>query len=182
MNLNCSKCNRLNPIPEKSIQLKAKIFCLSCKERIFINEDIQLISETKHKDDTQVFDKKKILDAETVFLNKNIPKLIVEGVGTFELKEGGNSVGRFSIEKPSDIMIDNGDEFLSRQHFLITKSENDWAVFDLGSKNKTFLNGKEIISYEYFLEGYQTEIYWTKQILKYGDIIEAGKTKILFKL
>jgi pSer/pThr/pTyr-binding forkhead associated (FHA) protein len=68
--------------------------------------------------------------------------VIVEGPhhGTrFPLNSGENLIGR---APGTAIMLE--DQSVSRQHAVITGREDGWQVKDLGSKNGTFVNGRQI--------------------------------------
>jgi pSer/pThr/pTyr-binding forkhead associated (FHA) protein len=93
---------------------------------------------------------------------------------TFDLKLGKQVIGRKSETRPCDIMIDCGDPYMSRNHFVIEvvpKPGNIliYALFDSGSKNHTFINTKELDK--------STEVYY----LQDNDTIQAGETKIVFR-
>lgn len=83
--------------------------------------------------------------------------VIVEGPhhGTrFPLNSGENLVGR---APGTAIMLE--DQSVSRQHAVITGREDGWQVKDLGSKNGTFVNGRQIPD---------------SVMLGHGDIIQFG--------
>ncbi|KQS33822.1 hypothetical protein ASG33_07175 [Dyadobacter sp. Leaf189] len=93
---------------------------------------------------------------------------------TFSLKPGKNVIGRYSPDKPCEIMIKTNDAFMSRNHSLIdiTKQPDGSLVFvisDVGSTNGTFINAVRKLSR------------YDKLILKDGDTIQMGKTKIVLK-
>lgn len=83
--------------------------------------------------------------------------VIVEGPhhGTrFPLNTGENLVGR-----TPGTAITLEDQSVSRQHAVITGREDGWQVKDLGSKNGTFVNGRQIPD---------------SVMLGHGDIIQFG--------
>jgi serine phosphatase RsbU (regulator of sigma subunit) len=57
------------------------------------------------------------------------------------------------------------DASLSRRHLLFEKTDNGWAAQDLGSKNKTYLNGSMLAG---------------KQLLQPGDRLNAGHLALSF--
>lgn len=57
------------------------------------------------------------------------------------------------------------DERCSRQHCALYQQGDDWFVRDLGSRNGTRLNGEKISE---------------PKVIKSGDWIRIGKTKLLF--
>jgi len=68
--------------------------------------------------------------------------IVVDGPKTgtrFPLKEGANIVGRAPT---NEIRLE--DQSVSRQHAEINRSPSGWSVKDLGSKNGTSVNGKQI--------------------------------------
>ena len=97
-------------------------------------------------------------------------------VQTFELKPGKNTVGRISQQKPSDIMIETSDTFMSRCHFTLEvipaqKGRFDYILSDNKSANGTFLNADK-----------NKRLSDTDQwYIKDGDTIQAGRTKIVLK-
>jgi len=72
-----------------------------------------------------------------------------------------NPTGNF--KRTSDVVLD--DVSVSRLHCMVFYGETGAAVLDLVSKNGTFVNGSEIES----------------RLLKKGDVIELGDTKIVFE-
>ncbi|MFA4874069.1 MAG: PEGA domain-containing protein [bacterium] len=68
--------------------------------------------------------------------------VILEGPRTgtcFPLKDGENIIGR---APGNEIRLD--DQSVSRQHAEVSKSTSGWMVKDLGSKNGTMVNAKEL--------------------------------------
>lgn len=72
-----------------------------------------------------------------------------------------DEVGHF--RRTSDIVID--DTAVSRLHAMVFYDGKTVGVLDLVSKNGTFVNGQEVESY----------------LLKAGDVIEIGDTKIVYE-
>ena len=66
-------------------------------------------------------------------------------VSSFELKLGENIIGRPSKEKPSTIIIE-GDDKLSRQHFIIQVNQNEDGTFKYLLRDNDSLNGTQRIS------------------------------------
>ena len=94
---------------------------------------------------------------------------------TLSLKAGRQTIGRIStIEgKKADLMIETEDEYMSRQHFIISVERNPsggygYFLSDNSSKNRTLINKKAMNKGDEY-------------ILKDGDIIQAGLTNIVFK-
>jgi tetratricopeptide (TPR) repeat protein len=68
--------------------------------------------------------------------------VVVDGPRTgarFPLKEGVNIIGR---APGNEVRLE--DQSVSRQHAEVLKNEYGWVVRDLGSKNGTLVNGKEV--------------------------------------
>jgi pSer/pThr/pTyr-binding forkhead associated (FHA) protein len=83
------------------------------------------------------------------------------GTPTFILKEGENSVGRESV---CDIVISHAS--LSRRHAVVTVRSNTVTVRDLGSKNKTWVNGEAIASEMTIISGAE---------IRFGSVITILK-------
>ncbi len=77
----------------------------------------------------------------------------------FDLRTGSNVVGRGS---ESDLQL--LDQGISRRHLDIQYDGNYATAYDLGSTNGTTVNGHEISS----------------QLLRHGDVIRVGHTRIVF--
>lgn len=78
----------------------------------------------------------------------------------YDLKEGKTMLGRSTS---NDIAV--ADPSLSRHHLEFYINEEEALLKDLGSTNGTMLNGKGVKS----------------AVLKDKDVIEAGKTKIIYR-
>ncbi|MGQ9618032.1 MAG: FHA domain-containing protein [Candidatus Aminicenantia bacterium] len=92
-----------------------------------------------------------------------VPYLIIKtssGERKFLLSEGKNYVGR-----STDCNIILNEKGISREHFVIYVSQNEFRIEDLNSKNGTFVNGKKIKSAQ----------------LKNGDEIIAGECSMIFE-
>lgn len=92
-----------------------------------------------------------------------VPYLVMKipsGKKKFLLAEGKNVVGR-----SPDCQIIINEKGVSREHFAIHVKGQIFTIEDLGSKNGTFLNGKNIKSAE----------------LKNGDEIIAGECNMIFE-
>lgn len=76
-------------------------------------------------------------------------------------KAKGQETGSF--KRTSDVILD--DVSISRLHAMVFFGEGGVGVLDLVSKNGTFVNGEEIES----------------RLLRKGDAIEIGETKIVFE-
>ncbi|MEM7367185.1 MAG: FHA domain-containing protein [Bacteroidota bacterium] len=96
---------------------------------------------------------------------------------TFPLKKGPNVIGRKSVSKPADIMIETQDKYMSRNHCIIEvikRAEGqgyEYVISDVGSTNGTFINADDDNRLK---EG--DEVY-----LLDGNTIQAGRTKMVLK-
>ena len=94
---------------------------------------------------------------------------------TYTLKIGKNVVGRKSVSKPCDILIETADTFMSRNHFAIeislgTKGLN-YLVYDVTSTNGTFINANK--------EKKLNQV--DRVFINDGDTIQAGHTKMVLR-
>jgi len=86
--------------------------------------------------------------------------LVVDQTGRrFDLRPGSNVIGRGT---ESDLQL--LDQGISRRHVDIQFDGNFATAYDLGSTNGTTINGHEI----------------TSQLLRHGDVIRVGHTRIVF--
>jgi len=81
---------------------------------------------------------------------------------TYQLKEESTTIGREG-NVGNDIVID--DETMSGRHAKVKIEEGKFILYDLASENGTKVNGVLI----------------TKQEIIDGDVIEMGRTKMVFK-
>jgi hypothetical protein len=89
-----------------------------------------------------------------------VAMLVVDQTGRrFDLRAGSNVIGRGS---DSDLQL--LDQGISRRHVDIQYDGNNATAYDLGSTNGTTINGHEINS----------------QLLRHGDVIRVGHTRIVF--
>jgi pSer/pThr/pTyr-binding forkhead associated (FHA) protein len=96
---------------------------------------------------------------------------------TFPLKVGRNVIGRKSLSKTCDIMIETNDAFMSRQHSVIdvlhyADGRFAYILSDCGSANGTFVNADQSRKLSQ-----HDQIY-----LKDGDTVQLGKTKLVLKM
>ena len=94
---------------------------------------------------------------------------------TLSLKAGKQVVGRISEirEKQADLMIETDDDYMSRQHFMINVESAasggyDYYLSIYKNLNNTLVNAKILNKGD-------------ECILRDGDVIQAGITKIVFK-
>jgi pSer/pThr/pTyr-binding forkhead associated (FHA) protein len=98
------------------------------------------------------------------FYLSQAPKIVVKlknrPLKTYPFNGKEMSIGRLP---KNDIVIDNLS--VSRRHAVIQRTKKGYKVNDNGSKNGTFLNGKQI----------------EESLLKDGDVITIGKYQIVFQ-
>ena len=92
------------------------------------------------------------------------------------LKFGKQTIGRLSsiAERKADVMVETEDDAMSRRHFIIHVEKRktggyNYCLSDYSSINKTYLNEKALNKGDEY-------------ILKDGDVIRAGLTKLVFKM
>lgn len=93
-------------------------------------------------------------------------KGLVQNYISRQFKEAKSSTGKSTtgmFKRTGDVILD--DMAISRLHSMIFFGETGVGVLDMVSKNGTFVNGEEIES----------------RLLKKGDAIEMGETKIVFE-
>ena len=83
----------------------------------------------------------------------------------FRLNAGGTNIGR---DSQCDIILD--DDAVSRQHAKLRTEKNvddeaQFFIYDLATSNGTKVNGQPVV----------------KQPLSDGDLIEIGRTRLVFK-
>jgi hypothetical protein len=89
-----------------------------------------------------------------------VAMLVVDQTGRrFDLRPGSNVIGRGT---ESDLQL--LDQGISRRHLDIQYDGNFATAYDLGSTNGSTVNGHEISS----------------QLLRHGDVIRVGHTRIVF--
>lgn len=94
----------------------------------------------------------------------------------FNLKFGKNVVGRASQSKPADVGIVTEDKYMSRNHCVLEIKTNQigkfqYIIYDIGSTNGTYINGNKDNKLKPD----------TQLILKEGDTIQIGRTKVVLK-
>lgn len=87
--------------------------------------------------------------------------LVVDGTNRrFELRHGSNLIGR-GTEADLQLL----DQGVSRRHLEIQYDGNSATAYDLGSTNGTTVNGHEVKS----------------QLLRHGDVVRIGHTRLVFQ-
>ncbi len=169
LTLICPNCDTENLIhPATATRKNAKLFCIKCKILLQLKESM-------HKNESG----QKEAELETKVTNYGC--LIVRDEVTlsqsYNLKLGKQIIGRKSVQFPSDFEIETNDLQMSRNHFSITielnkKNSFDYILKDNSSTNYTFINAET-------LQQLKKE---DEFLLQDGDIIQAGITKIVFKI
>ncbi|GAB3976140.1 hypothetical protein GCM10028806_35030 [Spirosoma terrae] len=145
-----------------------KIKCPRCNTVNSIKVPAERISKSTQEQNHQAF----------TTIEQEVAWIIVHdehtAAQTFPLKLGKNILGRFSPDKPCDVMIKTNDVFMSRNHSLIEVMRRPdnvliFTISDISSTNGTFINAVRKLSK------------FDKLILKDGDTIQLGKTKVVLK-
>ncbi len=97
-------------------------------------------------------------------------------VQTFELKIGKNTVGRISEKKPSDIMIDTADTYMSRCHFTLEVIKQSSGKFEYLLYDNKSMNGTFLLSDQNKRLGANDQFF-----IQDGNTIQAGRTKMVLK-
>jgi hypothetical protein len=170
MIIKCPHCKVLLPVPDASFKIGLpKLTCPQCKTS-FVPE---------------IQNGKSLVGSTDVIVQKpveSIAWLIVHDeqapVQTFDIVRGNYVIGRKSASRPCAIMVETNDMTMSRNHFIIEampgKEESLYKLSDFQSTNNTFVNEKSLQEASMKNNG--------KYTLRDGDIIQAGKTKIEFRI
>ena len=164
----CGKCKaelRLN-VPEDYNQPTLKFKCAKCGS---VNSVTLPRKEPKEQDN----DKTEVLLSKPGWLVVHDENAKPQ---TYELKASKNTIGRLNNSKPCDIMIDTKDSYMSRNHFIIEVEPNakggfTYSISDPGSLNGTLINADRSKRLS------PNDILY----LVDGDVIQAGRTKIVLK-
>lgn len=101
----------------------------------------------------------------TTMESSGIATLLEENGKTFPLSEGDVVLGRNSATKNVRNDIDLSDldikKIISRRHAMVRRKNNEFILYDLDSRNGTFINGKRLLSTQ-------------PHTLVSGDVIEFG--------
>jgi pSer/pThr/pTyr-binding forkhead associated (FHA) protein len=131
---------------------------------------VPAIAKNKTEDKTE---DKTVPASAFVQLPKILPAVPVKlfllersGASALALKEGENTVGREkgATSPRCDIVIDHNS--LSRRHAIVKVANGTVTVRDLGSKNKTFVNGKAVEGEVVIVSGSEVAFGLVKTILK----------------
>ena len=165
----CQYCKIKLEVPDNAFDRKEpKIKCPKCGQQFIITKTDIYVPE---------FDKPDLIETVEVGPGWLIVHDELTAMQSFPLKIGKQVVGRESISRPCEIMIDTEDTTMSRNHFVIEVTQHpltkaySFALSDNNATNKTFINTRSL---KLIKEG---DIY----MLQDGDIIQAGRTKIVFK-
>lgn len=173
----CPECATRLSIPESAITKGIPtLTCPKCNKK-FKPMIKQPVPQIPNPPINQVNSSK---GADTDFLDQAPGWLVVHDENTkhqtFSLKLGKQIAGRKDPTRPCEIMIDTSDKYMSRNHFVIECKINrfgkvECVLSDNNAKNHTFINTKSL------QEVKQNDLF----LLSDGDIIQAGRTKIVFK-
>lgn len=110
--------------------------------------------------------KTAMFDVEVSLSLDESTKGLVQNYISRQFKEAKSSTSKSTtgiFKRTGDVILD--DMAISRLHSMIFFGESGVGVLDMVSKNGTFINGEEIES----------------RLLKKGDAVEMGETKIVFE-
>jgi len=168
-NVICQFCGKVNQISnvQKYLGKKVRMNCLNtaCGKEMILD-----LTNDVHEDITFVVKNVQNHKTSGKLIHKDEKGKTVEYV----LLKDDNVIGRHSHSSSNDIGIKN-DPYISRRQFIIRAKVDrnqidvcDFTIEDCESKNKTYLNGKELrVGEEIFLVN--------------DDIIKAGNTSFVFK-
>lgn len=101
---------------------------------------------------------------------------------TYDLYEGVQTIGRKSNSRPCDVMIETADNYMSRNHFIIEVINNrgcfHYVLKDAQATNRTYV---EVDVLSEFIKKLRPLNKDEEVYIEDGDIIQAGKTKIILK-
>ena len=172
MKIRCGKCKVvLEYDPEQLNKTKPRIKCPKCNaiNEVPVNRDVNT-EVVKNNEDTII----------KSYNNEDVGWIVVHdeklNTKTYPLRLGVNVIGRKSISKPCDIMIETDDKYMSRNHCAIEVVKNrrgqyDYIIYEVSSTNGTFINAsidKKLSQHD--------QIY-----LKDGNTIQMGHTKVVLK-
>lgn len=190
----CENCKAKLLLQETQEPKKNRfIICSVCKKPTFYNDIDFNVDIAKYKQSAQNFDSTKTPDIIDIEQNNayNVDKFLhldkFAFLEYYDLRQSLQKsplvsknrilVGRNSREKPADVQIFTTDNYMNRQHFWIEVEKRQglytFILQDNNSTNGTFLlvNG----AWKRVCNDFQPYI-------KHGDVIGAGRTKIVFKV
>lgn len=184
MKIRCGKCKTILEFnPEMLNPEKPLLKCPKCNT---VNKvDLSAYQQTKNNNlsnnnISQKFDDEKTIIEKQPINKEEVGWIVVHDentkVQTYPLRLGKNVIGRKSVSKPCDIMIETNDKYMSRNHCAIEVVKNkrgqyDYIIYEVSATNGTFINAsidKKLSRYD--------QIY-----LKDGDTIQMGHTKVVLK-
>lgn len=117
----------------------------------------------------------RTLSSSTLESIPDAPVFVAENGASFPLASDKSVIGRNSSTKNivNDIDLTKYDtkKIISRRHAMIQRKNNQFLLYDLNSRNGTFVNGKRISAQEPY-------------VLKPGDVVEfgSGGVKLTFSM
>jgi len=117
----------------------------------------------------------KTVSSSTLDSIPEIPSFFAENGGSFPLNSEKSVIGRNSSTKNimNEIDLTNLDikKIISRRHAMVQRKDDRFLLYDLNSRNGTFVNGERISSRE-------------PHALKPGDVVEfgSGGVRLIFNL
>lgn len=187
MIVKCGNCRVQLQFDESSLNpQRPAVKCPKCGaiNRIPLNkpsEETQVQPPPQQQPDVHAHEKTQLMTANEEVEPEELGWIIVHDENaptqTFPLKKGQNIIGRKSLSKPADIMIETQDKYMSRNHCIIEVNKAsagqgyEYIISDVGSTNGTFINADD---QNRLKEG--DEVY-----LMDGNTIQAGRTKMVLK-
>lgn len=189
-------CNLKISVPERYLSNPgATIKCPACKHHFCpaeLNEGAvvqsskpQMASSAQRQDATEIISPHSV-EARIQGANTAVGWLVVHSENapqqTYDLRTGTQVVGRKSLSRECEIMIETLDNCISRNHFRMTvechAGKYSYLIEDCNSTNGTFIDTKRLKGYERELKRLAPgeQVY-----IEDGSIIQAGKTKIVLK-
>lgn len=179
MKVRCGKCKVvLEYNPEQLNKKRPILRCPKCKaiNEVPISKTIKNNTKKQH---SMQNDENTIIQNNTNNTNE-VGWIVVHdentNTQTYPLFLGVNTIGRKSVSKPCDVMIETTDKYMSRKHCTIEVVKNrrgqfDYIIYEESATNGTFINAsinKKLSQ--------QDQIY-----LKDGNTIQMGHTKVVLK-
>lgn len=186
-------CNTKMALPLNVIQnSQANAKCPSCKQYfkpfdLLPDSEKERLQNNKSEKVNNKEEKTHLKnDEKTDFNKKPVGWLVVHDEKThsqtYDLFEGRQVIGRKSVSRPCEIMIETGDTTMSRNHFSLEVRNHggrySYTLKDYGSTNRTYIETKVLSDFEREMRRVREgeEVY-----IEDGAVIQAGNTKIILK-
>lgn len=103
---------------------------------------------------------------------------------TYPLRVGKQVIGRKSVSRPCDIMIETSDPFMGRNHCILEVKPSRSGGYDFFISDVKLTNGvpEQMSTNGTFVNAYPTPLKPKDMVyLNDGDTIQMGKTKLVIK-